>query len=253
MAYQPGIFQYGTIGADGGGYGDDDYGFGTGEIYTLPPFKVNENTGNDGTGLNNTFTDLDLQNLYNAGLTGGNIFTGGSVGGGGGGGGGGGTVAVGAGGYTDPTNQDLFNKGLIGPAGDPSNLAANPNYKDASSGAGVTPASGTVILPPVNVNETGLPGAGGYIDPVNQDLFNRGLIGPAGDAANIGGVVTPSSGAVILPPVEVAGTKINTGLDSAAALNLLNSIGSGVVSAGVTPSSTILTLAKVEVPIGVRP
>ena len=34
------------------------------------------------------------------------------------------TVTVGAGGYTDPTNQDLFNKGLIGPAGDAANLAA---------------------------------------------------------------------------------------------------------------------------------
>ena len=247
MAYQPGIFQYGTIGADGGGYGDDDYGFGTDQIYTLPPFKVNENTGNTGTGLNNTFTDADAQALYNAGLTGGNIFTGGTGGGGGGGGSGAGTVTAGAGGYTDPANQDLFNKGLIGPAGDPSNLAANPNANPALINY-INPTSAPIILPKVTVNETNLAGAGGYIDPVNQDLFNRGLIGPAGDAANIGGVVTPSSGAVILPPVEVAGTKINTGLDSAAALNLLNSIGSGVVSAGATPSSGIVTLPPVQVP-----
>ena len=243
MAYQPGIFQYGTIGADGGGFGDD-YGFGTDQIYTLPPFKVNENTGNDGTGLNNTFTDLDLQNLYNAGLTGGNIFTGGSSGGGGGAG----TVTAGAGGYTDPANQDLFNKGLIGPAGDPSNLAANPNYKDASSGAGVTPASGAVILPPVNVNETNLPGAGGYIDAVNQQLFTQGLIGPAGGSTDIGGVVTESSGAVVLPPVVVPQSRLpNNGIDSAALIRLIQQ--------GYNPANTftdeIVTMPPVIVTPGV--
>ena len=221
MAYQPGIFQYGTIGADGGGYGDDDYGFGTGEIYTLPPFKVNENTGNDGTGLNITYIDPDAQALYGAGLTGGNIFTGGTGGGGGGGGGGGaGTVTVGAGGYTDPANQDLFNKGLIGPAGDPSNLAANPNATPALINY-INPTSAPIILPKVTVNETNLAGAGGYIDPVNQDLFNRGLIGPAGDAANIGGAVTESSGPVILPKVEVPIGTRPTSQTSTEALNMV--------------------------------
>jgi len=100
MAYQPGIFQYGTIGADGFGIGDDDGDF-LDKTYVLPPFKVNENTGDYGTGLNNTFTDLDLQNLYNAGLTGGNIFTGGT---GGGGGGSRFQTPSDNGGYTDPVN-----------------------------------------------------------------------------------------------------------------------------------------------------
>jgi len=238
MAYKPGIFQYGTIGADSGGY--DDYGFGTDEIFTLPPFKVNENTGNDGTDLNNTFNDPTIGSLYDAGLTGGNIFTGGSSGGGGGAG----TVTAGAGGYTDPVNQDLFNRGLVGPAGDSANLAANPNYKDASSGAGVTPASGAVILPPVNVNETNLPAAGGYIDPVNQGLFNRGLIDPAGDAANIGDVVTASSGAVTLPPVVVPGSRIpNNGIDPSSVLRLIQQ--------GYNPANTftdeIVTMSPVVV------
>ena len=300
MAYQPGIFQYGTMSAYGDGY--DDYGFGTDQIYTLPPFKVNENTGNDGTGLNNTFTDLDLQNLYNAGLTGGNIFTGGTGGGGGGGGGGGFQAPTDDGGYKDPVNIADYKKGLIGPAGYPSGRSElqpiNP--------------PGPVVLPKVEVpiGQQGEVGAGGYTDPVNQSLFTQGLIGPAGYGSGTGPSVglinppgtvvlppfeapgtaintqldagaqlnllnligsgvntgyvplgtasvfqgpTPSSGPVILPPFEAPGTAISTGLDSAGALNLINSIGSGVVSAGVTPSSTILTLAKVEVPIGVRP
>ena len=238
MAYKPGIFQYGTIGADGGGYDQ-------GPITNLPPFNVNEPPGFD------NLNDLDL---YNAGLSSGNIFYGGYVPGGGGSAGSGSTVVAGAGGYVDPVNQDLFKRGLVGPAGDAANLAANPNYKDASSGAGVTPASGTVTLPPVNVNQTNLSGDGGYIDPVNQGLFRQGLIGPAGDAANIGSVSTPASGTVNLPPVEVAGTKINDGeMTDAQAASLMNTLMSGVnpgyvppsSSSSATSSSGITTLAPV--------
>ena len=243
MAYQPGIFQYGTIGADGGGY--DDYGFGTDQIYTLPPFKVNENTGNTGTGLNNTFTDLDLQNLYNAGLTGGNIFTGGT---GAGGSAGGFQTPSDNGGYTDPVNIADYKAGRIGPEG----------YGSGRSEPKLINPPGPVVLPKVEVpiGQQGEVGAGGYTDAVNQSLFTQGLIGPAGYSSGTTPSVGPINpqGPVVLPKVEVPiGTKIDTGLDAAAQLNLINSIGSGVVAAGATPSSGPVTLAPVEVPIGVRP
>ena len=200
MAYQPGIFQYGTIGADGGGY--DDYGFGTDQIYTLPPFKVNENTGNDGTGLNNTFTDLDLQNLYNAGLTGGNIFTGGT---GAGGGGSRFQTPSDNGGYTDPVNIADYKAGLIGPEG----------YGSGRSEPKLINPPGPVVLPKVEVpiGQTGEVGAGGYTDALNQSLFTQGLIGPAGYSSGTGpsvGLINPGSSvvpsnstAVSLPKVEV--------------------------------------------------
>ena len=252
MAYQTGIFQYGTIGADGGGY--DDYGFGTDEIYTLPPFKVNENTGTDGTGLNITYIDPDAQALYGAGLTGGNIFTGGT--GGGGGGGGGGVVfqaPTDDGGYKDPVNIADYKKGLIGPAGYPSGRSElqpiNP--------------PGAVVLPKVEVpiGQQGEVGAGGYTDAVNQSLFTQGLIGPAGYGSGTApsvGLINPT-GTVVLPPFEAPGTKIDTGLDAAAQLNLLNLIGSGVNTASVplgsanvfqgpTPSSGPVILPPFEAP-----
>ena len=253
MAYQPGIFQYGTIGADG--YGGDDYGFGTDQIYTLPPFKVNENTGNTGTGLNNTFTDLDLQNLYNAGLTGGNIFTGGT---GAGGSAGGFQTPSDNGGYTDPVNIADYKAGRIGPEG----------YGSGRSEPKLINPPGPVVLPKVEVpiGQTGEVGAGGYTDAVNQSLFTQGLIGPAGYSSGTGpsvGSINPP-GTVVLPPFEAPGTKIDTGLDAAAALALLNSIGSGVntgyvplatasVFTGPTASPLPITLAPVEVPIGSRP
>jgi hypothetical protein len=246
MAYKPGIFQYGTIGADGGGY--DDYGFGTDEIYTLPPFKVNENTGNNGTGLNNTFTDLDLQNLYNAGLTGGNIFTGG-----GGGGGGGSQAPTDDGGYKDPVNIADYKKGLIGPQG----------YASGRSEYQPINPPGPVVLPKVEVpiGQQGEVGPGGYTDAVNQSLFTQGLIGPAGYSSGTGPSVGPINppGTVVLPPFEAPGTKINNELDAAAALALLNSIGSGVktgyvplatasVFTGPTPSSDTVVLPPFEAP-----
>ena len=248
MAYKPGIFQYGTIGANGGGYGDDDYGFGTDQIYTLPPFTVNENTGNDGTGLNNTFTDLDLQNLYNAGLTGGNIFTGGSVGGGGGG------SIVDNGGYTDPDLIALYRKGLIDKQG----------YRLDKDGNRLGPV---VTLPPVEVPGTKI---NTELDPATA-AGALSLLNSTGSGVDTGYVplatatvftaITPSSGTVVLPPFEVPGTEIDTGLDAAAQLSLLNSIGSGVktdytplatatVFASPTPSTAPITLPKVEVPIG---
>jgi hypothetical protein len=240
MAYQPGIFQYGTIGADGFGIGYDDYGFGTDPIYTLPPFKVNENTGNDGTGLNNTFNDPTIGSLYDAGLTGSNIFTGGT--GAGGGGAGGFQAPTDDGGYKDPVNIAAYKAGLIGPQG----------YSSGRSEYQPINPSGPVVLPKVEVpiGQTGEVGPGGYTDAVNQSLFTQGLIGPAGYSSGTAPSVGPinPSDTVVLPPVEVTGTKIDTGLDSAAALSLLNSIGSGVVAAGVTPSSGVVTLAPVVVP-----
>jgi hypothetical protein len=240
MAYQPGIFQYGTIGADGFGIGYDDYGFGTDQIYTLPPFKVNENTGNDGTGLNNTFIDPDLGSLYGAGLTGGNIFTGGT--GAGGGGAGGFQAPTDDGGYKDPVNIAAYKAGLIGPQG----------YASGRSEYQPINPPGPVVLPKVEVpiGQQGEVGPGGYTDAVNQSLFTQGLIGPAGYSSGTGPSIDPINppDTVVLPPVEVTGTKIDTGLDSAAALSLLNSIGSGVVAAGETPSSGIVTLAPVVVP-----
>jgi len=252
MAYQPGIFQYGTIGADGFGIGDDDGDF-LDKTYVLPPFKVNENTGDYGTGLNNTFTDLDLQNLYNAGLTGGNIFTGGT----GGGGGGGGKVQTPTddGGYKDPVNIAAYKAGLIGPQG----------YASGRSEYQPINPPGPVVLPKVEVpiGQQGEVGPGGYTDAVNQSLFTQGLIGPAGYSSGTGPSIGPINppGTVVLPPFEAPGTKIDTGLDAAAQLNLLNSIGSGVntgyvplASAGVFPGpaspSVPLQLPKVEVPIG---
>ena len=245
MAYQPGIFQYGTMSAYGGGY--DDYGFGTDEIYTLPPFKVNENTGDDGTGLNRTYIDPDAQALYGAGLTGGNIFTGGTGAGGGGGSGG----VVDNGGYTDPDLIALYRKGLLDKQG----------YRLDNDGNRLGPV---VTLPPFEASGT-------KIDTGLDAAAQLNLLNSIGTGVNTGYVPlatasvfqgpTPSSGPVILPPFEASGTAISTGLDSAAALNLLNSIGSGVstnytplpsatVFAGPTPSPAPITLPKVEVPIG---
>ena len=238
MAYQPGIFQYGTSGADGGGY--DDYGFGTDEIYTLPPFKVNENTGNDGTGLNNTFIDPDAQALYNAGLTGGNIFTGGTGGGGGGGGSGG---VVDNGGYTDPDLIALYRKGLIDKQG----------YRLDNDGNRLGPV---VTLPPFEA-----PGA--KIDTGLDAAAQLNLLNSIGTGVNTGYVPlgtagvflgpTPSSGPVILPKVEVPiGTRPNS-QTSTEALNMMNLLGQGVYNASVVNAGTPVTLSKVEVPIGVRP
>jgi hypothetical protein len=249
MASQPGIFQYGTIGADGFGIGYDDYGFGTDEIYTLPPFKVNENTGNDGTGLNNTFIDPNIGSLYDAGLTGSNIFTGGT---GAGGSAGGFQTPSDNGGYTDPVNIADYKKGLIGPEG----------YGSGRSELKPINPPGPVVLPKVEVpiGQTGEVGAGGYTDAVNQSLFTQGLIGPAGYSSGTGPSIGPINppGTVVLPPFEAAGTKINTELDPSAALNLLNSIGSGVntgyvplasasVFSGPTPSSGTVVLPPFEV------
>jgi len=253
MAYQPGIFQYGTYAADGFGIGYDDYGFGTDQIYTLPPFKVNENTGDDGTGLNNTFNDPTIGSLYDAGLTGGNIFTGGT--GAGGGGAGGFQAPTDDGGYKDPVNIADYKAGRIGPQG----------YGSGRSEYQPINPPGPVVLPKVEVpiGQQGEVGAGGYTDAVNQSLFTQGLIGPAGYSSGTGpsiGPINPPS-TVVLPPFEAPGTKINNELDPSAALNLLNSIGSGVntayvplASAGVFPGpaspSGPLQLPKVEVPIG---
>ena len=237
MAYQLGIFQYGTIGADGGGYGDDDYGFGTGEIYTLPPFKVNENTGNDGTGLNNTFIDPDAQALYNAGLTGGNIFTGGTGGGGGGGG------VVDNGGYTDPDLIALYRKGLLDKQG----------YRLDNEGNRLGPV---VTLPPFEAPgtkiDTGLDAAAqlNLLNSIGTGV-NTGY-GPLGTAGVFQGP-TPSSGTVILPKVEVPiGTRPNS-QTSTEALNMMNLLGQGVYNASVVNAGTPVKLSKVEVPIGVRP
>ena len=237
MAYQLGIFQYGTIGADGGGYGDDDYGFGTGEIYTLPPFKVNENTGNDGTGLNNTFIDPDAQALYNAGLTGGNIFTGGTGGGGGGGG------VVDNGGYTDPDLIALYRKGLLDKQG----------YRLDNEGNRLGPV---VTLPPFEAPgtkiDTGLDAAAqlNLLNSIGTGV-NTGYV-PLGTAGVFQGP-TPSSGTVILPKVEVPiGTRPNS-QTSTEALNMMNLLGQGVYNASVVNAGTPVKLSKVEVPIGVRP
>jgi hypothetical protein len=66
MAYKPGIFQYGTSNA----YVD---GYDKGQITTLPSFNVNETPG---------FNNLNDLDLYNAGLSSGNIFYSGYVPGG---------------------------------------------------------------------------------------------------------------------------------------------------------------------------
>lgn len=70
-------------------------------------------------------------------------------------------------------------------------------------------------LPPVVVNEGRIPGSGGYIDPVNQSIYNLGLIGPSNDPANLGAnpnkyqdpatktVVDPADTPITLPPVTV--------------------------------------------------
>ena len=264
MAYKPGIFQYGTIGADGGGgYGDDDGDFLDG-TYVLPPFKVNENTGNTGTGLNDLFTDLDLQNLYNAGLTGGNIFTGGT---GGGGGSRGFQAPTDDGGYTDPVNIADYKKGLIGPEG----------YASGRSEPKLINPPGPVVLPKVEVpiGQQGEVGAGGYTDAVNQSLFTQGLIGPAGYGSGTGPSVGPinpgssivgsNSTTVSLPKVEVPIGAGGYPLFDDVNINLYNR---GLVGPSSDPlnrslnpnatnptsdDSTIVQVPKVEVPIGTRP
>ena len=267
MAYQTGIFQYGTIGADGGGY--DDYGFGTDEIYTLPPFKVNENTGNDGTGLNVTYIDPDAQALYGAGLTGGNIFTGG---------GGGGVVfkaPTDDGGYTNPINIADYKKGLIGPEG----------YGSGRSEPKLINPPGPLVIPKVEVpiGQQGEVGAGGYTDAVNQSLFTQGLIGPAGYGSgtapsvgpiNPGSSIVPSNSTTVsLPKVEVpigAGSGgyplfddvninlYNRGLVGPFSDPLNRSLNPNATNPppqepDVDPSSATVQVPKVEVPIGTRP
>jgi hypothetical protein len=249
MAYQPGIFQYGTYAADGFGIGYDDYGFNTDQIYTLPPFKVNENTGNDGTGLNNTFNDPTIGSLYDAGLTGGNIFTGGT--GAGGGGAGGFQAPTDDGGYTDPDLIALYRKGLLDKQG----------YRLDPDGNRLGPV---VTLPPFEAPgtkiDTGLDAAAALslLNSIGSGV-NTGYV-PLATASVFTGP-TPSSGPLVLPPFEAPGTKINNELDAAAQLSLLNSIGSNVktdyvplatatVFTGPTPSPAPLQLPGVEVPIG---
>lgn len=61
----------------------------------------------------------------------------------------------GSGGYIDSINQNLYNTGLIGPANDPANLAANPNkYQDPSAKTFINPTDPIVPLEPFGVNET---------------------------------------------------------------------------------------------------
>ena len=57
--------------------------------------------------------------------------------------------------------------------------------------ARVAGLTGTATTPPTDlpgvvVNEGRIPGSGGYIDQVNQNIYNLGLIGPANDPANLG-------------------------------------------------------------------
>ena len=265
MVYKPGIFQYGTTSADGS-YGDDDDDF-LNKTYVLPPFKVNENTGNDGTGLNITYIDPDAQALYGAGLTGGNIFTGGT-----GGGGGGGVVfqaPTDDGGYKDPVNIADYKKGLIGPEG----------YGSGRSEPKLINPPGQVVLPKVEVpiGQPGEVGAGGYTDAVNQSLFTQGLIGPAGYGSgtapsvgpiNPGSSIVPSNSTTVsLPKVEVpigAGSGGYPLFDDVN-INLYNRglVGpfSDPLNRSLNPNatnppsddSTIVQVPKVEVPIGTRP
>jgi hypothetical protein len=216
MVYKPGIFQYGTTSADGS-YGDDDDDF-LNKTYVLPPFKVNENTGNDGTGLNVTYIDPDAQALYGAGLTGGNIFTGGT--------GGSGVVfqaPTDDGGYKDPVNIADYKKGLIGPEGYASGRSEPKPINPPATVA--TPPAGPIQLAPVVETQTSLAGmgAGGYPlnDTVNINLYNRGLVGPFSDPM----VTALNPNATNPPPQEP----------------------------DVDPSSATVQVPKVEVPIGTRP
>jgi hypothetical protein len=245
MAYQPGIFQYGEF--DLGN--EDPSAYDQGPITNLPPFNVNEFPG---------FNNLNDLDLYNAGLSSGNIFYGGYVPGGGGSTPVSGTVGsqppTDNGGYTDPDLIALYKKGLIDKQG----------YRLDKDGNRLGPE---VTLPPFEVAGTKInteldpAAAAGALSLLNStgSGVDTGYV-PLSTASVFTGP-TPSSGTVVLPPFEVSGTEINNELDAAAQLNLLNSIGSGVktdytplpsatVFPGPTPSPAPLTLPKVEVPIG---
>jgi hypothetical protein len=86
-----------------------------------------------------------------------------------------------------------------------------------------TPTTPPTELPPVVVNENRVPGSGGYIDQVNQNIYNLGLIGPANDPANLGAnpnkyqdpatkpAVNAPAAPTVLPPVTVNEPKIDQG------------------------------------------
>jgi hypothetical protein len=223
MAYKPGIFQYGEF-----DLGNEDLSaYDQGPITNLPPFNVNEPPG---------FNNLNDLDLYNAGLSSGNIFYGGYVPGGGGTTPVSGTVGVQPpaddGGYKDPINIADYKAGRIGPEG----------YSSGRSESKPIAPSETVSLPRVEVpiGQQVEAGAGGYSDATNQNLFNQGLIGPAGYSSGTlpsVGLINPSA-TVNLPQVEVAGTKINDGeMTAAEAASLMNTLMSGVNPGYVPPSS----------------
>ena len=196
MAYKPGIFQYNEFDLDN----EDPSAYDQGPITTLPPFNVNEPPG---------FNNLNDLDLYNAGLSNGNIFYGGYGPGDAGStpdsGTGGVQPPADDGGYKDPVNIADYKKGLIGPAGYASGRTELPPINPP----------GPVVLPKVEVpiGQQGEVGAGGYTDAVNHSLFTQGLIGPAGYGSgtlpSVGLINPPAT--VNLPQVEVAGTKINDG------------------------------------------
>jgi len=104
----------------------------------------------------------------------------------------------GSGGYIDQVNQNIYNLGLIGPANDPANLAANPNkYQDPASKPAVNAPAAPTVLPPVTVSEPA-------IDQGAPLIYS----GPV-SAPSVGPIQYPSnaSNTVTLPPVTVQGTK----------------------------------------------
>jgi hypothetical protein len=105
----------------------------------------------------------------------------------------------GSGGYIDQVNQNIYNLGLIGPANDPANLAANPNkYQDPATKPAVNAPAAPTVLPPVTVNEP-------KIDQGAPLIYSGPISAPS-----IGPVQYPSnaSNTVTLPPVNVQGTKV---------------------------------------------
>jgi hypothetical protein len=105
----------------------------------------------------------------------------------------------GSGGYIDQVNQNIYNLGLIGPANDPANLAANPNkYQDPATKPAVNAPAAPTVLPPVTVNEP-------KIDQGSPLIYSGPISAPS-----IGPVQYPSnaSNTVTLPPVNVQGTKV---------------------------------------------
>jgi hypothetical protein len=105
----------------------------------------------------------------------------------------------GSGGYIDQVNQNIYNLGLIGPANDPANLAANPNkYQDPATKPAVNAPAAPTVLPPVTVNEP-------KIDQGAPLIYSGPISAPS-----IGPVQYPSnaSNTVTLPPVNVQETKV---------------------------------------------